>query len=332
MISFIIKRTLMMIPTLIIISIFSFIVIQLPPGDVLTTQLAALERQGELGSQGALEEVAALRERYGLDRPIMVRYFQWMSGILFRFDFGESFYYEMGVTELLKERMGLTFLLTLTTLFFTWIIAIPLGIYAAVRRYSVGDYSLTFLGFLGLATPNFLIALVLMYVQMQVFNSTSVGGLFSVEYIGEPWSLGKVRDLLAHLWVPVLVIGTAGVATIMRIMRGNLLDVLEQPHVQTGRAKGLAEWVVIVKYAVRLSLNPLVSRAGMELPNLLSGAVVTSVVLGLPTAGPIFLTSLLSQDMYLAGAFLLLSAVFLLIGNLVADIVLAWLDPRIRYD
>lgn len=332
MISFIIKRACMMLPTLVIISLLSFLVIQLPPGDVLTNQLASLEQQGELGSQGALEEVEALRKRYGLDQPFLIRYVQWIGGIILRGDFGESFYFEMSVDELLQERLGLTFLVTLSTMFFTWMIAIPLGIYAAVKRYTVGDYSLTFLGFLGLATPNFLIALVIMYVQMQVFNSSSVGGLFSAEYIGEPWSLDKVVDLLAHLWVPVLVIGSAGMATVMRIMRGNLLDVLDQPHVQTARAKGLAEWIVILKYAVRLSLNPLVSRAGMELPNLLSSAVVTSVVLGLPTAGPIFLTALLTQDMYLAGAFLLLSSVFLLIGNLTADIVLAWLDPRIRYD
>jgi len=330
--AYILKRTLMMIPTLWIISLLSFLVIQLPPGDVLTNQLAALEKQGELGSAGALEEVEALRERYGLNDPFFQRYFSWLGDIIFHQDFGESFVYEMEVAELLGERMGLTFLVTLTTLFFTWAVAIPLGIYSAVRRYSIGDYSLTFLGFLGLATPNFLIALVLMVVQMRIFNSSSVGGLFSAEYIGQPWSFDKFLDMLTHIWVPVLVIGTAGMATVMRIMRGNLLDVLNQPHVQTARAKGLPEWWVVLKYAVRLSLNPLVSRAGMELPNLLSGAVVTSVVLGLPTAGPIFLTALLSQDMYLAGAFLLLASTFLLVGNLLADITLAWLDPRICYD
>lgn len=330
--AYILKRVLLMLPTLAVISLLSFLVIQLPPGDVLTNQLAALEKQGELGSAGAIEEVTALRERYGLDDPFLSRYARWMGGILFRLDFGESFVYEMGVTELLGERMGLTFLVTLSTLFFTWAVAIPLGIYSAVRRYSIGDYSLTFLGFLGLATPNFLIALVLMYVQMRVFGSASVGGLFSAQYIGAPWSWGKIIDLAAHLWVPVLVIGSAGMATVLRIMRGNLLDVLNQPHVQAARAKGLPEWRVILKYAVRLSLNPLVSRAGMELPNLLSGAVVTSVVLGLPTGGPVFLNALLTQDMYLAGAFLLLASGFLLFGNLLADIVLAWLDPRIRYE
>ena len=332
MLHYIIRRTLLMIPTLILISMISFVIIQLPPGDILTSQIAELEAQGEIGSAGARQQIEMLRDRYGLNDPLYLRYGRWVWGIITRLDFGDSFYYEMSVRQVFEERLGLTLLLTLSTLAFSWIIAIPLGVYSAVRQYSLGDYTLTFFGFLGLATPNFLIALVIMYIQMRVFHSPSVGGLFSAEYIGAPWSVRKVLDLLSHLWIPVLVIGTAGTATVLRIMRGNLLDILDQPHIQAARAKGLNEWFVIFKYAVRLALNPLVSRLGLQLPNLLSGAVVTSVVLGLPTAGPVFLTSLMTQDMYLAGAFLLLSGAFLLTGNLLADIALALLDPRIRYD
>ena len=274
----------------------------------------------------------ALRERYGLNDPVYVQYFRWIGNIIFHLDFGESFTYELDVIILLKDRLGLTLILTLTTLFFTWLIAIPIGIFSATRPYTFGDYSFTFLGFIGLATPSFLFALVIMFIQIVVFDTESVGGLLSPQYIGASWSIAKIGDLLTHIWVPIIVIGAAGTATVIRIMRGNLMDTLNQQHIQTGRAKGLHERVVIIKYAVRIAINPLVSRVGIELPNLLSGAVVTGIVLGLPTAGPIFLTALISQDMHLAGAFLLLSVAFLLIGNLMADIVLAWLDPRIRYD
>ena len=218
------------------------------------------------------------------------------------------------------------------TLVFTWAVAIPIGVYSATHQGSVGDYAFTLLGFIGVATPNFLLALVLMFFQAAWLNSPSVGGLLAPEFIGAPWSWAKVASLLTHIWVPVVVIGTAGTASVIRIMRGNLLDVLAQPHIRTGRAKGLKERLVVWKYGVRIAINPLVSRLGQELPSLLSGAVVTSIVLGLPTAGPIFLTALTTQDTYLAGAFLLLSASFLLIGNLAADIVLAWIDPRIRYE
>jgi peptide/nickel transport system permease protein len=261
-----------------------------------------------------------------------VQYFRWIWKIVTEGDFGQSFTYEMDVIELLGERLGLTLALTLSTLVFTWIIAVPIGIYSATRQYSIGDYGFTFLGFIGLATPNFLLALVIMFFQVTIFETKSIGGLLSPEYIGATWSWAKFVDLLKHIWVPIVVIGTGSTAGIIRIMRGNLLDVLGQQHIQTGRAKGLRESKVIVKYGVRIAINPLVSRLGLELPNLLSGAVVTGIVLGLPTAGPIFLTALTSQDMFLAGAFLILSATFLLVGNLMADILLAWLDPRIRYE
>jgi len=331
--SYIIRRLLHMIPTLILISMVSFAVIQAPPGDMLTSRIAELEQQGELsGGQSARRQVEALRERYGLNDPLAVRYLRWMWNIVAHGDFGESFTYEMPVLELLGERLGLTLLLTVSTLIFTWIIAIPIGVYSATRPYSLGDYGFTFLGFIGLAVPQFLIALVILFFQVRVFHVESVGGLLSPKFIGAPWSLAKVGDLLSHIWVPIVVIGLAGTASVIRIMRSNLMDVLDQQHIQTARAKGLTERKVIFKYGVRIAINPLVSRLGMQLPRLLSGAVVAGVVLGLPTAGPLFLTALKSQDMYLAGAFLLLSAVFLLLGNLLADIALAWLDPRIRYE
>ena len=332
MIHYIIRRLIHMVPTLILISMVSFAVIQAPPGDMLTSRLAELAEQGELGSESAVAQIEALRERYGLNDPIYEQYYRWIGKIILSGDFGESFTYEMDVIDLLAERLGLTLILTVSTLVFTWLIAIPIGIYSATRPYSLGDYGFTFLGFVGLATPNFLLALVIMFIQVTVFEIASVGGLLSPEYIGASWSFRKFVDLLSHIWVPIVVIGTSGTASVIRIMRGNLLDVLGQQHIQTGRAKGLRESKVILKYGVRIAINPLISRLGLALPNLLSGAVVTGIVLGLPTAGPLFLTALTSQDMFLAGAFLLLSATFLLMGNLLADIMLAWLDPRIRYE
>ena len=332
MTAYILRRLLHMIPTLILISMVSFVVIQAPPGDMLTSRLAELAEQGELGSDSAMQQIEALRERYGLNDPMYIQYFRWIGKIVFEGDFGQSFTYEMDVMQLLGERMGLTLMLTMSTLIFTWVVAIPIGVYSATKPYSIGDYGFTLIGFFGLATPNFLLALVIMFLQISIFEVESVGGLLSPEYIGADWSWGKVGDLLGHIWVPVVVIGTGATASVIRIMRGNLMDVLGQQHIQTGRAKGLKESKVIIKYGVRIAINPLISRLGLELPNLLSGAVVTGIVLGLPTAGPIFLTALTSQDMFLAGAFLLMSASFLLIGNLVADILLAWLDPRIRYE
>lgn len=332
MISFIIRRILHMGPTLVLISMISFTIIQLPPGDMLTSRLAQLEEQGELGSESALAQVEALRERYGLNDPLYEQYFRWIKGIVLHLDFGESFTYEQPVLEVIGERIGLTLFLSLTTLVMTWVVAIPIGVYSATRPYSIGDYGITFLGYFGLATPSFLLALFFMFVQMRFLDAQSIGGLFSSDYVGAPWDWAKFKDLMSHIWIPVIVIGASGTASVIRVMRGNLLDVLGQQHIQTGRAKGLAERVVIFKYGVRIAINPLVSRLGLELPNLLSGAVVTGIVLGLPTAGPVFLNALTSQDMYLAGAFLLFSATFLLIGNLLSDIALAWVDPRIRYE
>lgn len=331
MIRYVLRRILHMIPTLFLISVVSFTIIQAPPGDMLTVKIAKLEEEGMLGSASSEEQLQELRERYHLDEPLPSQYLRWMGGILLHGDFGPSVAYETDVVELFRERLGLTFLLALATLIFTWLIAIPIGVYSATRPHSAGDFIFTTISFIGVATPSFFLALLVMYLQANAFGATSVGGLFSAEYIGAAWSWGRVADLLFHLWVPVLVIGLSDIGGIMRVMRGNLIDVVHQPHIQAARAKGLSERQVIWKYGLRLAINPLVSRLGMELPNLLSRAVVVSIVLGLPTMGPLFLTALTSQDMYLAGAFLLLSSTFLLFGNLLADVLLGWLDPRIRH-
>src|SRR5690606_22431853 len=320
-------RLLFMIPTLIAISIVSFVIIQLPPGDYLTTLVANLAAQGDQVDGARL---AALRERYGLGEPIYVQYWKWISGIVLRGDFGHSFEWNRPVSTLIWDRLGLTFVLSLSTLLFIWAVAFPTGIYSAVRKYSVGDYVATFFGFVGLAIPNFLLALVLMYVSFRFFNQ-SVGGLFSPHYIDAPWSWGKVLDLLAHLWVPMIVLGTAGTAGLIRIMRANLLDELHKPYVETARAKGLSERRLLLKYPVRVALNPFVSTVGWVLPDLVSGAAIVSIVLSLPTTGPLLLRALNSQDMYLAGSFIMMLSVLTVVGTFVSDLLLAWLDPRIRY-
>ncbi len=325
--TYIIRRILYMIPTLFAISVVAFFIIQLPPGDFLTSLVAGMAEQGETIDSAQL---AALKQRYGLDQPFYVQYWKWISGIVFRGDFGQSFEWNRPVNTLIWDRLGLTFILSLSTLVFVWAVAIPIGIYSAVRKYSLGDYVATFLGFIGLATPNFLIALVLMYVSFKYFGQ-SVGGLFSPEYIDAPWSWGKVTDLLAHLWIPMVVLGTAGTAGLIRTMRANLLDELGRPYVVTARAKGVAENRLLVKYPVRLALNPFVSGLNDVLVQLVSGAAIVSIVLSLPTTGPLLLRALMSQDMYLAGSFILMLSVLTVVGTLLSDILLAWLDPRIRY-
>ncbi len=327
MLQYIARRLLLMIPTIIAISIVTFIIIQLPPGDYLTSLVANMALQGEDVDQAALE---MLKQRYGLGQPVYVQYLKWVWGIISRGDFGQSFEWNKPVTELIWERLALTFVLSLSTLLFTWIVAFPIGIYSAVRQYSLGDYVFTFLGFIGLATPNFLLALVLMYISFKYFNQ-SVGGLFSPEFVEAPWSWGKVVDLLKHLWIPMVILGTSGTAGLIRIMRANLLDELRKPYVVTARAKGLPERKLILKYPVRVALNPFVSTVGWTLPGLVSGSAIVSVVLSLPTTGPLLLRALMSQDMYLAGSFILMLSVLTVIGTLISDILLAWLDPRIRY-
>ncbi len=324
---YIIKRTLMMIPTLVVISVVSFVIIQLPPGDFLTSVVANLEEQGETVDSATY---AALQVRYGLGRPVHVQYWRWVSGIILRGDFGRSFRYNRPVADLIWSRLGLTFVISFTTLIFTWVVALPIGVYTAVKQRSVGDYIATFVGFIGLAIPNFLLALVLMYIAFRYFNQ-SVGGLFSPDMIDAPWSFAKVVDLLNHLWIPVVVLGTAGTAGLIRIMRANLLDELKKTYVMAARARGLSEWTLLRQYPVRVALNPFISTIGWSLPTLVSGATVTAIVLSLPTTGPLLIEALKAQDMFLAAAFIMMLSALTVIGTLVSDILLAIVDPRIKY-
>jgi peptide/nickel transport system permease protein len=315
-----------MIPTLVAISIISFTIIQLPPGDFLTTYVAQREASGESVDQA---EVDALKQRFGLDQPVYIQYLRWSWNFLHG-DFGHSFEWNRPVSSLLAERIPFTILVSLSTLIFTWLVALPIGIYSAVRQYSWVDYFLTFIGFIGLATPNFLFALVLLWFSY-AYLGMSIGGLFSPEYLEAPWSLAKVLDLLRHLWIPVLIVGTAHTAKFIRIIRGNLLDELKKPYVTAARAKGLPETRLILKYPVRVAINPLVSTIGWTLPELISGIAITAVVLNLPTSGPLLLGALLSKDMQLAGSFIMLLSFLTVIGTLISDILLAWVDPRIRF-
>jgi peptide/nickel transport system permease protein len=323
----IVRRLFWMLPTMILISFISFTLIQLPPGDYLTSYIAALGETGETVDEA---QAAALRARYNLDEPFMVQYWRWLSG-MFRGDLGMSFEWNRPVTELIGERLFLTSIISIATLLVTWALAIPIGIFSAVRQYSLPDYCFTFLGFIGLATPNFLLALVFMYIGYSVFG-VSAGGLFSPMYQSADWSIGKFIDLLAHLWIPVIVIGTSGTAGLIRVMRANLLDELRKQYVMTARAKGVKYWRLLIRYPVRVALNPLVSTVGWVLPGIVSGATITSVVLGLPTTGPLLLRSLMNQDMYLAGSMVMMLSLLTLIGTLISDILLLWLDPRIRYE
>ncbi|HIY43265.1 MAG TPA: ABC transporter permease [Candidatus Nocardiopsis merdipullorum] len=321
------RRLLYMIPTLFAISIVAFLVIQLPPGNFLTVYIAQLSAQGQ-GVDGA--QIQALEERYGLNDPLIVQYWKWISGIVTSGDFGQSFQYRRDVATLIWDRIGLTLILAISTLFLTWALAFPIGIYSAVRQYSIGDYVITFLGFLGLATPNFMLALLFAWVSFRYFGQ-SVGGVFSPEYADAAWNLGKLFDAVSNLWIPVLIIGTAGTAALVRVLRANLLDELRKPYVTTARAKGLPEWRIILKYPLRMSLSPFISTIGWILPTLIGGEVLVSIVLSLETTGPLLVDALQSQDMYLAGSFILVLGVLTVIGTLISDLVLAWWDPRIRH-
>jgi peptide/nickel transport system permease protein len=327
MVQFILRRILMAIPTLFVISIVSFGLIQLPPGDFLTSYAATLSQQGDTIPP---EQLEALREAYGLGQPLYVQYFKWIRGI-FRGDFGRSLEWGMPVQDLIWERLALTVVLSGATFLFVWTLAIPVGIYSATHQYSIPDYIFTFFGFLGLGIPNFMLALVLMWVGFAYFGQ-EVGGLFSPDYKNAPWDLARVWDMIKHLWIPMVVLGTAGTAGLIRTMRANTLDEINQPYVETARAKGLTEQRAIWKYPVRVALNPFVSTAGWALPELVSGATIVAVVLSLPTVGPLLLRALLSQDMYLAGAIILLISALTIVGTLISDILLAWLDPRIRFE
>ena len=327
MLKYIAWRILMMIPTLIAISIVSFVIIQLPPGDFLTSYLAQLTTMGETVSEETLE---ALRSRYGLGAPIYVQYWTWIKGIVTEGDFGMSLLWGRPVSDLLWERVSLTVAVSLSSVLFIWVVAIPIGIYSAVKQYSIGDYILTFFGFLGLATPPFMLALVVLWMVFSWTGSVLVG-LFSPEFVGAAWSFAKFIDLLSHLWIPMIILGTAGTAGTIRVIRAQMLDELHKPYVVTARAKGVAEIKLLFKYPVRIALNPFFSTLGWLLPRLIAGEVLVSIVLNLPTTGPLLLGALVNQDMYLAGSFMLILSTLTVIGTLISDILLAWVDPRIRY-
>ncbi|MAJ65446.1 MAG: ABC transporter permease [Alphaproteobacteria bacterium] len=325
MLNFLIRRLAVMIPTLIAISILVFTLIQLPPGDYLTSQLYELQAQGEAT---AAQQIEFLRAEYGLDKPMYVQYWNWVTGLL-QGDLGQSFEFNRPVSEVLGDRLLMTFILNFSTILFIWVVSFPIAVYSATHQYSIGDYGLTFLGFLGLATPNFLLALVLLYLA-NVWFGTTIGGMMDPQYLDEPWSLGKAMSVFAHLWVPVIVIGTAGTAAMIRRLRANLLDELRKHYVTTARAKGMGEQRLLIKYPLRMALNPFVADIGNLLPQVVSGAAIVSVVMSLPTTGPLLVRALQSQDMFLAGSFLMFLAVLTVVGVFISDILLALLDPRIR--
>ena len=325
MISYIIRRLLIMIPTVLGISMIVFVIIELPPGDYLESYVAELQSMGESVDP---QHVEFLRETYGFDDPPWQRYLSWVGGML-QGDFGYSFEYRMPVSDVVGDRLFLTILVSMATILFTWMIAFPIGIYSATHQYSWGDYGMTFIGLLGLATPNFLLALILLYFA-NVYFGTSIGGLMDAQYLDQPWSMAKAMSVLEHLWIPVVVIGTSGTAGMIRRLRANLLDELQKQYVITARAKGLPPFKALVKYPLRVALNFFISDIGNLLPSIISGAELVAVVLSLPTTGPILIAALQSQDMYLAGSFLMFLASLTVVGVLISDLLLAWLDPRIR--
>ncbi len=327
MLPYLTRRVFMAAGTLLALSVVSFAFIQLPPGDFVTAYVQELEGMGDVVSA---DEEEQLRDMFGLNQPFLVQYFKWMRRMAGG-DFGFSMEYRRPVGEVIGDRLWLTVVVASAAVVFVWVVALPIGIFSANRQYSFADYLFTFLGFIGLAIPNFLLALVLMYFAFRYFN-VNVTGLFSAEYVNAPWSLAKVVDLLGHLWVPALVLGTAGTATLIRIMRANLLDELRKPYVVSARARGMKESRLIVKYPVRVALNPFASTIGYILPFIVSGSIIVSVVLSLPTVGPLLLRALLAQDMFLAGAIILLIGAMTVAGTLISDILLMLIDPRIRFE
>ncbi|MCW5851567.1 MAG: ABC transporter permease [Anaerolineae bacterium] len=326
MLAYFTRRLLLALVTTIAISALSFVIIQLPPGDYIDQYIAQLSASGSAISR---EEAEALREQYGLNQPIWVQYGLWMGKIM-RGDFGISLEWQRPVSEVIGERLWLTIVVSLAAIMFTWMVALPIGIYSAVRQYSPGDYLFTLIGFVGIAIPNFMLGLILMYIGFRFFNS-NVGGLFSADFETAPWSAAKVWDMVKHLPLPVFVLGLGGMAQLIRIMRANLLDELRKPYVVTARAKGLTETQAILKYPVRAALNPFASTVGYLLPYTVSGSIIVSLVLGLPTVGPVLLKSLVAQDMFLAGSIILLLGVLTVIGTLISDLLLMWIEPRIRF-
>lgn len=324
---YILKRLLYMIPTVFVISVLTFVVVNLPPGDFVDRLVSEREQMGEVISP---EEEAAIRASYGLDKSLPQQYFRWLTDIVTRGDFGFSYAWQLPVSDLIWMRLSMTFMISLSSMFFIWAVAIPIGVYSAVRQYSAGDYIFTFIGFIGLAVPNFLLALVLLYISFKFFDQ-SVGGLFSPEFVDAPWSWARVRDFLSHLWIPMVVLGTAGTAGLIRTLRANLLDELKRPYVVTARTKGLPELWLLIKYPLRHALNPFVSSLNDIFVSLVSGATIVSIVLSLQTVGPLLLEAVRQEDMFLAGSAILLLSVLAVFGTLVSDILLAWLDPRIRF-
>ena len=325
MLSYLVHRVLIMIPTLIAISMVIFTIINLPQGNYYTTYIAELQQSGEAVD---LAKIQFLEDEYGLNRPLWQQYIYWAFGLL-RGNMGYSFAYNLPVNKVVGDRLFFTFLVSFTTIIFTYVVAFPIGVYSATHQYSWTDHTLTLLGFLGLATPSFLLALVLLYLA-NVYFGISIGGLMDSQYIDKPWSVPKALSVLAHLWIPVIVIGTAGTAAMIRRLRANLLDELQKQYVVTARAKGVPPLKLLFKYPLRMALNPFISDIGSLLPHVISGAAIVSVVMSLPTTGPMLLDALRSQDMYLAGSFLMFMAFLTVIGVFVSDLALALLDPRIR--
>jgi peptide/nickel transport system permease protein len=328
MVAYLLRRILVMIPTLLAISIVAFVIIQLPPGDYLTIYMAQLREQGDLVDELVINR---LRQRYGLGQPMYVQYFKWISGILLRNDWGDSMYFSMPVKEVIGDRILLTFILSFSTLIFSWLISIPVGVYSATHQYSALDYIVTAINFIGRGIPEFMLALVIMWWAMSQLGM-SVGGLFSPQFITAPWSWAKVVDMLKHIWQPMVILAVGSTAGGIRTTRANLLDELNKPYVETARAKGVPERRLIWKYPVRVSLNPFFSTVGWSLAGLISGTTIVSIVLSLQTTGPMLYQALITQDMYLAGSFILLLSSLTVIGTLLSDLLLGWADPRIRLE
>ena len=325
MLAYLTGRLTLAVLTVWAISVLAFVIIQLPPGDYITSYLAQMSASGSFVTE---QEADALREQYGLNKPLYVQYLRWMA-LVMRGNFGVALEWQRPVAEVIGDRLWLTMVVSVAAILLTWGLALPIGIYSAVRQYSAGDYVATFVGFIGLAVPSFLLALVLMYLGFKYFGA-NIGGLFSDEFAEAPWSLAKAWDLAKHLPLPALILGLAGTAQLIRIMRANLLDELGKPYVMTARARGLSEWRVILKYPVRVALNPFASTVGYLLPYVVSGSIIVSLVLSLPTVGPLLLRALIAQDMFLAGTIVLLLGVLTVLGTLLSDLLLMWIDPRIR--
>lgn len=325
MLLFIARRILLMIPTLFVVTVISFAIIEAPPGDYMDAYVDNLLSQQQNVDPA---EIATLRERYGLDAPWYVRYMRWMSGVL-RGDLGRSLEWNQPVAKLIGDRLPWSLAISLASFFLAYLLAIPIGLYSATHKYSLGDYVFTFIGFIGLAVPNFMLALIILWLYFKGTGNVAVG-LFSEEYVMAPWGFAKFVDLLKHIWLPALIVGVSGTAGLIRVMRANLLDELSKPYVMVARSKGLSETKVLYKYPFRIAMNPVASTIGWTLPSLVNGELLASLVLGLPTIAPLFVGALLSQDMFLAGSIVLILSLLTVIGTLVSDVILAWLDPRIR--